>query len=488
MEKGLAVQALSTNDTIVTCLAQLLMSGFSHMKYNLISLFAGAGGLDLGLEMAGFTTKIANELEPYACETLRRNKAISTLNKTTDFENFVQEVLKQKCYRNLSERDKHHLICRLKMKFEDGFDFLTEANIIEGDIRSISSSQFREALGTENLFCIAGGPPCQPFSKAGKQKSVDCTKNGDLFFEFIKKIQDLQPKWFIFENVKGLTFTKTDVLYLFCRSCNKEDLAPFEIRKNFNPEVIPATSCTNCGCRKTEWKIRNEQGGSLKIILNEFKKTGYSCETKILNSADYGAPQIRERLFIVGNIEGKKIKWPTQTHSRTDNNNKELKQGDFFSDSVYDKKPWVSMYDALWVNGHSEYGLLDKEVAELWVKNVVRPHDEPVTWSLDRPSPTIGAHQAAKLAIAPFGVPDSQIFRQQWHTKGRRQGDTKPVFVEHQLLSDEELLKLQTFPSWWYLHGTRMQRAFQIGNAVPPLLGKLIGKAIIESDKGDQKC
>jgi DNA (cytosine-5)-methyltransferase 1 len=50
-------------------------------------------------------------------------------------------------------------------------------------------------------------------------------------------------------------------------------------------------------------------------------------------------------------------------------------------------------------------------------------------------------------------------------------------------LSDEELLKLQTFPSSWYLHGTRMQRAFQIGNAVPPLLGKVIGEAIINSEK-----
>jgi DNA (cytosine-5)-methyltransferase 1 len=141
------------------------------------------------------------------------------------------------------------------------------------------------------------------------------------------------------------------------------------------------------------------------------------------------------------------------------------------------------MFEALWSGTHPIYGKFNPEVARLWVKNVVRPHDEPVTWSFDRPSPTIGAHQGAKLAFAPQGVPEKQLFRQQWATKGRKQGDTPPVPVEHMYLSDEELLKLQTFPASWYLHGTRMQRAFQIGNAVPPLLGKIIGKAILAAEE-----
>jgi DNA (cytosine-5)-methyltransferase 1 len=137
-----------------------------------------------------------------------------------------------------------------------------------------------------------------------------------------------------------------------------------------------------------------------------------------------------------------------------------------------------TMWSALWRNGHEGYGSLDDRQAVLWVKNVVRPHDEPVTWTLHRPAPTIGAHQAAKLAIAPFGVPEAQLSRQQWHVLGRRQGDSPPVPVEHAYLSDEELLVFQGFPRSWYLHGTRMQRAFQIGNAVPPLLARAVGEAI----------
>jgi DNA (cytosine-5)-methyltransferase 1 len=141
------------------------------------------------------------------------------------------------------------------------------------------------------------------------------------------------------------------------------------------------------------------------------------------------------------------------------------------------------MLDALWAKGHPAFGKLDPEVAVLWVKNVVRPHAEPVTWSLNRPSPTIGAHQAAKLAIAPNGVPEAQLRRQQWHLKGHRQGDLPPVFVKHEYLTDLELLTLQTFPSGWYLYGTRMQRAFQIGNAVPVTLGHALGQAIMAAMK-----
>jgi DNA (cytosine-5)-methyltransferase 1 len=142
------------------------------------------------------------------------------------------------------------------------------------------------------------------------------------------------------------------------------------------------------------------------------------------------------------------------------------------------------MREALWTSEHSEFGVLDSR-AVLWVKNVVRPHDEPVTWTLDRPAPTIGAHQGAKLAIAPIGVPEEQLLRQQWHTLGRRQGDTPPIEVAHAYLTDWDLLRLQTFPEYWYLHGTRMQRAFQLGNAVPVLLAKALGLAIMRKCDSD---
>jgi DNA (cytosine-5)-methyltransferase 1 len=446
-------------------------------KRSLISLFAGAGGLDLGLEQAGFTTIIANEIEPQACETLRKNKMLCNLD-SNQVDNFIKESLSQPCLKRMSDLEKDLFFKRIRTHTQRE-KHLQDCTVIEGDIREIPSSDF-EILVDGELYCIAGGPPCQPFSKAGKQKSLDCTKNGDLFYEFNRLVKDLRPKWFLFENVKGITFTKTDVIYQSCKSCKTEHLAPFEVRQNFS-KYEDSTTCLKCGQKAASWAVKNERGGSLKIIFNEFEKLGYKCSYNVLNAADFGAPQIRERLFIVGSREGIEFDWPCPTHIKE---NKKSQQQELFSTN--DLKPRVSMYDALWPGTHPIYGKFDPKVACLWVKNVVRPHNEPVTWSFDRPSPTIGAHQSAKLAFAPQGIPEKQLFRQQWATKGRKQGDTPPVPVEHTYLSDEELLKLQTFPASWYLHGTRMQRAFQIGNAVPPLLAKVMGKAILTAeDKND---
>lgn len=443
-------------------------------KRSLISVFAGAGGLDLGLEQAGFTTIIANEIEPQACETLRKNKILCNLD-SKGIDEFIKDALSQKCMKRLTEIEKELFFKRIRTH-NNREKYLQECTVIEGDIREIPSSDFKSLVDAD-LFCIAGGPPCQPFSKAGKQKSLDCTKNGDLFYEFVRLVKDLRPKWFLFENVKGITFTKTDVIYQSCKSCKTEILAPFEVRQNFT-SYEKSNICLQCDQAAAFWTVKNEPGGSLKIIFNEFEKLGYKCSYNVLNAADFGAPQIRERLFIIGSREGVNFDWPQPTHAK---NNKPYQQKELFT--ATDVKPWVTMFEALWPGVHPIYGKFNPKVARLWVKNVVRPHDEPVTWSFDRPSPTIGAHQSAKLAFAPQGVPEKQLFRQQWATKGKKQGDTPPVPVEHAYLSDEELLKLQTFPDWWYLHGTRMQRAFQIGNAVPPLLGEIIGKAILAAEE-----
>ena len=132
-------------------------------------------------------------------------------------------------------------------------------------------------------------------------------------------------------------------------------------------------------------------GGSLELILEEFERIGYKCNHKFLNSADFGIPQTRERLFIVGSRDHETFKWPKPTHAKT-----HQEQPNLFSQTL---KPWVGMYEALWRKGTFLFSVnLINLRLFFWVKNVVRPHDEPVTWNIDRPSPTIGAHQSAKLA------------------------------------------------------------------------------------------
>lgn len=450
------------------------------MKPSLVSLFTGAGGLDLGLEQAGFETLFANEIEPYACESLRANRVLRSL-EPREFEQWFQnQISSQRCYNRVPPIETARLRRRLLRALSEHETYLDHAQIVERDVRKLTSTDVLEAtkLRVGAIDLLAGGPPCQPFSRAGKREVVE-SADGQLFLEFVRLVSDLRPRWFLLENVKGLVLHKADVATQTCPECSNIEIVPFECRDDIKAsDRIQAICrrCDYCGPQAVEWEKR--KAGSLEIIQNEFERAGYSCQSIILNAADFGAPQHRERLFIVGSRDGEKLEWPVATHGEPDSTRRAAPT---LFDRLNGRRPWKTVNDSLYGAGHWRYGDLDPTRAVLWVKNVVRPHDEPVTWTLDRPAPTIGAHQAAKLAIAPQGVPEAQLRRQQWHVLGRRQGDTPPVPVEHEYLNDEELLALQTFPASWYLYGTRMQRAFQIGNAVPPVLAKVVGEAILKA-------
>lgn len=450
-------------------------------SYDLISLFAGAGGLDIGLENAGFTTKAINELEFHACETLRQNRKLSVMTDA-EADAWIEEQLSQRCYYKLSEDERASLRERLRKSIR-AHSYLTHAEIIEGDIREVTTDMLLAKAQSKKgkLTLVAGGPPCQPFSRAGKRETVE-TDDGKLFLEFVRIVNEARPRWFLFENVKGLAQSRTLTPYIVCYECGLKKPLPFSERGDALAEKLSTCICPTCSSKSAQIEIEDVRGGSLEIILNEFKMLGYRCYHKILNAADYGVPQSRERLFIVGSRDGEEFEWPKQTHfeRKERSNSSNSQQLDLLSGQDSEMKPWLTIRDVLWKHGHPLFGRLDFSKAEIWVKNVVRPHAEPVSWSLDRPSPTVGAHQAAKLAIAPDGVPPEQLSRQQWHTKGHRQRDLPAVDVNHAYLSDPELLALQTFPDDWYLFGTRMQRAFQIGNAVPPKLAEVVGRAILK--------
>ena len=446
------------------------------MKRGLVSLFAGGGGLDLGLESAGFHTLVATEKEEHCCQTLIANRELAQLG-AGDRRKFLEDLFaEQRCYLKSAKSEIQSEIERICQQ-PSGFSPLIHAKVLQGDIREISSQTLLDAarLKPGELFLLAGGPPCQPFSRAGKRETVEVA-DGKLFLEFVRTVREIRPRWFVFENVKGLLFAKTEVIGQQCLKCNHGWLPPFESR--YSPDLLPVC-CPKCGSKNIGNESRAARGGSLDIILNEFESIGYKCRWNVLNAVDFGAPQFRERLFIVGSRDGETFDFPVPSHGEVAG--QAPQQLDLFESEAIQTVPWNSMYRTLWSSGHPKFGKLDTTKAVLWVKNVVRPHAEPVTWNVDRPSPTVGAHQAAKFALAPHGVPEEQLARQQWHTLGKRQGDTPPVDVVHAYLSDTELLKLQTFPDNWYLHGTRMERAFQIGNAVPLVLGAAVGRAVIRA-------
>jgi DNA (cytosine-5)-methyltransferase 1 len=431
-----------------------------------LSLFSGQGGLDIGFENAGFQIVAAVEINKFACDTLRQNRTIANMTMA-EFERWFADHVNQRCFKTWTNQAIKLLKKRLASGVGQKVHF-SSTTVIEADIRGLNPIEVADLYGTKpgDLELIIGGPPCQTFSRSGKRQSIE-DERGQLFIDFARFVDKLRPRWFVFENVKGMKQTKSFVPYISCQSCSYTGIYCFSDYLESRKTAV--SSCPICSSSQVSINESEQRGGAVDIIVNEFERIGYNCQTFVLNAADFGAPQTRERLFIIGSRDHEVFSPPLSHYGA----------GDSMSLFVH-RKPHRTMWETLFEKQNPyHHPEINPHQAVLWVKNVVRPHDEPVTWTLHRVAPTIGSHQAAKLAIAPFGVPEEQLFRQQWHVLGRRQGDTPPVHVEHTYLSDEDLLKLQTFPEYWFVAGTRMERAFQIGNAVPPVLAEAIGRALL---------
>lgn len=198
------------------------------MTFRYVSLFSGAGGLDIGLDRAGFEPLALNEIEPVFCESLRQNQG---------------------------------------WRHQDGREYLGSAPILQADIRELSGT---DLVGDHDVDLVVGGPPCQAFSSAGKQLSV-LDPRGDLVHEYTRIIEELRPKVFLFENVRGL---------------------------------VTARDRTG------------EPGGVIHGIHNDLQAMGYSCRAALLNSADYGSHQRRVRVFMIGSRSGTAPYFPDPSHCR----------------------------------------------------------------------------------------------------------------------------------------------------------------------------
>lgn len=341
-----------------------------------ISLYTGAGGLDLGLEAAGFETTVAVEFNKWACETLKHNRP--------------------------------------------------QWNTLHCDIHDVPSSEILKVGGFSSVepSLLIGGPPCQPFSKAaywskGDTKRLDDPR-ADTLTAYLRVLRDLKPKAFLMENVFGITYKGKDEAISLLKGIVE--------------------------------KINKEEG------------TNYNFNLGVINAADFGVPQIRERVFIIGSRDGTEFKFPAPTHKNPEKDGSDL----------FPLENWRTAWDAIGdLNGlnHDDISATGKWAELLpsipegknYLHHTNRGEGLPLFgwrtryWSFllklakDKPSWTIQAQPGS--AIGPF------------HWKSRR-------------LSTRELCRLQTFPDDYEILGGRTEVQRQLGNAVPSLIGEILGREI----------
>lgn len=301
---------------------------------NIVSLFSGAGGLDLGMVQAGHNIVWANDIDGDAVATYRENIGY---------------------------------------------------HIVQEDIRHIQSTSIPAC------DVVIGGFPCQGFSTANLRKTDDDERNM-LYLFFCDVVKTKHPRYFIAENVKGI--------------------------------------------------LSFEKGAVIKMILHNFESLGYHVELHKVNMADYGVPQLRQRVVIVGErldiYQQIHFHFPEPTHGKDSN-----------------LRPWVSIREAIdHFPNPDEPNDVPNHVYSAY-KVVYRNFTAHRQTDPNKPSPTILARGNGKGGVCAI-----------------------PHYNGYRRLSVRESAAVQTFPDDFIFKGSRTACYRQIGNAVPPLFSYILGEEL----------
>lgn len=378
-----------------------------------IELFAGAGGLGIGVSKAGFTPIEVVEWDRWCCDTIRENRS-----------------------RGVSAVS-------------------TWPTPIEGDVRAVD---FRRHEGDIDL--VTGGPPCQPFSLGGKHRAFNDSR--DMWSEAVRVVRETKPKAFIFENVKGLT---------------RESFASY-----LGYIVLQLTYPTLRRRSEEDW-IRH-LARLEKHHTGRHGKLGLSYQVvhRVLNAADYGIPQRRERVVFVGFRSDLGIEWsfPEETHSLDALVWEQARSGEYWERHKVSRKvrkipqrtaergdrmlfkpdtqPWHTVRDAIWDLPDPEYESRQASIvlnhrfqpgARAYAGHTGSPLDEP----------------AKTLKAGVHGVPGGE------NMLARPDGSLRYFSVR-------ESARLQTFPDDFRFHGSWTETMRQLGNAVPVELAEVIARNV----------
>lgn len=376
-----------------------------------VELFAGAGGLAIGMSNAGFNHAAVIEWDHDACETFRQNQ-------------------------------RHHMRS------------VEQWPLFEGDVR-----KFDYATIGKDVIVVSGGPPCQPFSLGGKHRGY--LDERDMFPEAVRAVRELRPKAFIFENVKGLL---------------RETFADYF--EYIHLQLTHPGFTRRAGEGWREHRVRLERHHTSRQTRSE-----YNVVFRLLNAANYGVPQRRERVFLVGFRSDLGVHWsfPDETNSEDTLLRSQWITGEYWDlhkiakrlrptlsgrhairveklrDLLMDgRHPWLTVRDAL-------AGLPDpeKDPRNGFANHVFNPgaraYPGHTGSPLDEPAKTLKA--------GDHGVPG---------------GENMLAHVDGSVryFTAREAARLQTFPDDYKFRGPWTEAMRQLGNAVPVRLAETVASSV----------
>jgi len=341
-----------------------------------------------------------------------------------------------------------------------GFASVLEWPLMETDVHTVDFTKWNGGVEI-----VTGGPPCQPFSIGGKH--LGSTDHRNLFPEAVRAVREIHPKAFVFENVKGLT---------------RESFA-----KYFNYIILQLTFPTVTRRNNEEWINHLSR---LERLLTEGTETDlhYKVAFRLLNAADYGVPQRRERVFIVGLRSDLEQAWsfPNPTHSR-----EALLRSQFETEDYWERHRVARRWRQQCVrNAHGEkgtqMGFFADDSREPW--RTVRD----ATFDLGEPS------RDTNKCLFPNHVFQGGARAYPGHTgspldapaKTLKAGDHGVPGGENMLLYPDGLVRyftvrescrLQTFPDQYVFDGSWTENMRQLGNAVPVKLGETVLRSVQEA-------
>jgi DNA (cytosine-5)-methyltransferase 1 len=338
----------------------------------------------------------------------------------------------------------------------DALPGIRDWRIHQTDVRLVPFDTF----GNRDVDLVAGGAPCQPFSLGGKHRAQNDTRN--MFPEFVRAVRELQPRAFILENVKGLL-----------RSSFSNYFEYIKLQLKYPTITKKHTEDWTEHLRRLE---AVKTGG-------RFKGVEYNVVSELLNAADYGVPQFRERVFIVGFRADTGLEWhfPEPTHSgeallwakyitgaywkkhglRPRSADKAIPLGlrlrDLEDGEPLKTKPWVTVRDAIKGLPTPRADRESKEFSNHRLNPGAKAYPGHTGSPLDLPSKTLKA--------GVHGVPG---------------GENMIAFEDGSVryLTVREAARVQTFPDMWHFEGAWSEAMRQLGNAVPVGLAEVVAKSV----------